>query len=226
MKTLLSWSSGKDSAFALWKLRQNPMIELAGLVTTVNQAFGRVAMHAVREALLQEQADAAGLPLWTVPIPNPCSNEQYEAAWAELMERARDDGVESMAFGDLYLEDIRDYRKKLLEGTGIRPHFPIWVGRDGTSVLAERMIETGVRAHVTCIDPKVMPREFAGRVFDASFLEALPEGIDPLGENGEFHTFCFAGPMFDQNIEVVVGETVERDGFMFTDLLLPTPDHP
>lgn len=215
-RTLLSWSSGKDSAWALHVLRQQPDVELAGLVTTVNQAFARVAMHAVREELLARQAAAAGLPLWTVRIPNPCPDAAYEAAMAGLVERAREAGVACMAFGDLFLEDIRDYRVNMLSGTGLEPVFPIW-GR-ATGALAREMLEAGLRAHVTCVDPKRLDRSFAGRVFDADFLADLPDGVDPCGENGEFHTFAYAGPMFREPLAVAPGEVVDRDGFVFADL--------
>lgn len=218
----MSWSSGKDSAFALHALREAGDAQVVALVTTVNRAFERVAMHAVRQALLERQAEAAGLPLWTVQIPNPCSNAQYEDAWAALVSRARAEGIEAIAFGDLYLEDIRAYRLGLLEGTGIEARFPLWVGAGGTAALARKMLDSGIRAHITCLDPRVMPRALAGSVFDDRFLDALPRTVDPLGENGEFHTFCFAGPMFSAPIEVTVGETLERDGFVFTDLT-PAP---
>lgn len=215
-KTLVSWSSGKDSAWSLHALRERRDLEVIGLVTTVNTAFERVAMHAVREALLERQADAAGLPLWKVPIPNPCPNEVYERAMGELVERAVGEGVECMAFGDLFLEEIRAYRVRMLEGTGLEPVFPIW-GLP-TDRLARAMVDAGLRAHLTCVDPKQLDRRFAGRTFDAALLDELPEGVDPCGENGEFHTFCFAGPMFDAPIPVTPGEVVERDGFVFADL--------
>ena len=214
-RTLLSWSSGKDSAWTLHVLRQNA-VDVIGLVTTVNAAFGRVAMHAVREALLERQAEAAGIPLWKVPIPYPCSNEEYERARAGVIERARSEGASAMAFGDLFLAEIRAYRERQLAGTGIEPLFPIW-GRP-TDALAREMLAAGVRARITCVDPKQMPRRFAGRVFDAELLAELPEGVDPCGERGEFHTFCHAGPMFREPIEVTLGEIAERDGFVFADL--------
>ncbi len=215
-RTLLSWSSGKDSAWALHCLRQQPDVELVGLVTTVNETFARVAMHAVREELLEQQAASAGLPLWKLSIPHPCPNEAYEAAMAGLVERALGAGVTCMAFGDLFLEDIRAYRVEMLAGTGLEPVFPIW-GRP-TDALAREMLEAGLRAHVTCVDPRQLDPAFAGRVFDADFLADLPDGVDPCGENGEFHTFASAGPMFREPLAVTPGDVVERDGFVFADL--------
>lgn len=215
-KTLLSWSSGKDGAWALHVLRQRGEVEVVGLVTTLNEAFERVAMHGVREALLERQAAAAGLPLWKVPIPHPCSNAQYEEAMAALVERALAEGVSAMAFGDLFLADIRAYRERQLAGTGIEPLFPVW-GMP-TAALAREMVAAGLRARVTCVDPRQLSPGFAGRIFDAAFLDDLPPEVDPCGERGEFHTFCTAGPMFDAPLEVVPGEVVERDGFVFADL--------
>jgi len=216
-RALLSWSSGKDSAWALHRLRDRDDLELIGLVTTINEVAGRVAMHAVRETLLAEQARATGLPIWRVPIPSPCSNAEYEAAMTQLVTRARDEGVEAMAFGDLFLEDIRAYRVGQLEGTGIEPIFPVW-GED-TARLAQEMVAAGLRAQVTCVDPQQLAPRFVGRTFDADFLAELPEGVDPCGERGEFHTFAWAGPMFAAPIPVMPGPVVERDGFHFADLL-------
>jgi len=215
-RVALSWSSGKDSAWSLHLLRQDPGIEVVALFTTINQEFDRVAMHAVRRALSELQAEAAGLPLWTVPLPWPCSNEQYEARMRELCDRALSEGVQAMAFGDLFLADIRAYREKQLAGTGLEPIFPVW--QIPTHKLANDMIRSGLRAKITCVDPKVLPREFAGRDFDAKFLADLPPGIDPCGENGEFHSFVYAGPMFRRPIPVETGDIVERDGFIFADL--------
>jgi uncharacterized protein (TIGR00290 family) len=215
-RVALSWSSGKDSAWSLHLLRQDPDIEVVALFTTINQEFDRVAMHAVRRALLELQAEAAGLPLWTIPLPWPCSNEQYEARMRDLCDRALREGVQAMAFGDLFLADIRAYREKQLAGTGLEPIFPVW--QIPTHELADQMIRSGLRAKITCVDPKVLPREFAGRDFDAKFLADLPAGIDPCGENGEFHSFVYAGPMFRRPIPVQTGEIVERDGFIFADL--------
>jgi uncharacterized protein (TIGR00290 family) len=214
-KALLSWSSGKDSAWALHALRKNPELEVVGLLTTVNEHFGRVAMHAVRRELLAAQAEALGLPLFEVRIPWPCSNEQYEAAMAHAVEAAKQRQVSVMAFGDLFLEDIRTYREQKLSGTGIRPTFPLW-GMP-TDALAREMIEGGLEARLTCVDPKQLPRSLAGRAFDASLLRDLPPGVDPCGERGEFHTFTHAGPMFRQPVPLIAGDIVERDGFVFAD---------
>jgi uncharacterized protein (TIGR00290 family) len=216
-KLLLSWSSGKDSAWTLHVLRQQDQYEIVGLVTTVNENFARVAMHGVREELLAAQAAAAGLPLWRVPLPHPCPNAEYEKRMRAIIERATAAGVTHMAFGDLFLEDIRAYRIKQLAGTGIAPVFPIW-GLD-TKPLARQMVRAGLRAKLSCVDPKRLAREFAGRAFDETLLEQLPPEVDPCGENGEFHSFCHAGPMFAEPVAVQVGEVVERDGFVFADLL-------
>jgi len=218
-KTLLSWSSGKDSAWALHILRQRDDIEMVGLVTTFNEAFGRVAMHGVREELVEAQAAAIGLPLWSVPLPWPCSNDEYESRMRGLIERAKVAEVTCFAFGDLFLEDIRAYRERQMAGTGIEPVFPIWGTPDDTSLLARSMIDAGFRATLACIDPRHLDSSFAGREFDASLLADLPNGVDPCGERGEFHTFCHAGPIFDRPIPIQVGERVERDGFWFADLL-------
>jgi uncharacterized protein (TIGR00290 family) len=217
MKTLLSWSSGKDSAWTLHVLRQQPDIEIAGLFTTVNEEFERVAMHAVRIELLKRQAESAGLPIELIPIPYPCTNLQYEKIMSEFIEKVKARGIKSFAFGDLFLESVRKYREDNLAGTGITPLFPIW----GliTKSLSEEMVNSGLRARITCIDPKQLSTDFAGKVYDKSFLQQLPESVDPCGENGEFHSFAFAGPMFREEINVKVGETVTRDNFVFTDLL-------
>jgi uncharacterized protein (TIGR00290 family) len=216
-RVALSWSSGKDSAWTLHLLRQNPSIEVVALITTINQEFDRVAMHAVRRELVELQAGSAKLPLWKVPLPWPCSNEDYEARMREVCARALGEGVEAIAFGDLFLADIRAYRERQLAGTGLEPLFPVW--RFPTRELAATMIAAGLRAKITCVDPKLLPREFAGREFDTAFLNDLPAGVDPCGENGEFHSFVYAGPMFRAAIEVQVGKIVERDGFFFADLL-------
>ncbi len=216
-RLLLSWSSGKDSAWALHLLRRKNEYDIVGVVTTVNENFARVAMHGVREELLQAQADAAGLPLWRVPLPHPCPNGEYEARMRALIARAVAAGVTHMAFGDLFLEDIRAYREQQLAGTGIAPVFPLW-GLD-TRQLARAMIGAGLRAKLSCVDPKQLARDFAGRTFDETLLADLPAGVDPCGERGEFHSFCHAGPMFDRPIAVTTGEVVERDGFVFADLL-------
>jgi uncharacterized protein (TIGR00290 family) len=217
MKTLLSWSTGKDSAWSLYVLRQTPEIEVAGLFTTVNAAFDRVAMHAVRRALLEAQAAAAGLPLHVIQIPWPCPNEAYEARMGAFVAEQTACGVEAIAFGDLFLEDIRAYREAKLAGSGIAPLFPLW-GRE-TAALAEEMIAGGLEAHLTCVDPKKLPAHFAGRAFDRELLAELPAGVDPCGENGEFHTCVSAGPMFAHAIDVRAGVIETRDGFVFADLL-------
>lgn len=223
-KLLLSWSSGKDSAWTLHRLRVQHDYEIVGLVTTMNEEFRRVAMHAVREELLEAQARAADLPLWRVPLPHPCPNNEYEARMRALVERARAANVTHMAFGDLFLEDVRAYRERQLADTGITPVFPLW-GLD-TATLAREMLDAGLRALLTCVDPRQIAREFAGREFDERLLAALPPPADPCGEKGEFHTFCYAGPMFRAPVAVRVGKKVERDGFVFTDAwhVAPTTD--
>jgi uncharacterized protein (TIGR00290 family) len=216
-KALLSWSSGKDSAWALHVMRQKEEYEIVGLVTTINERYDRVAMHAVRVTLLQQQSDSVGIPLWKVPIPYPCSNEQYESAMRKLLEKAKEKGISHFAFGDLFLEDIRQYREKQLADTGISPLFPLW--KIPTDQLAHEMVQSGLRAFITCVDPKQIDRSFAGRIFDESFLNDLPPSVDPCGERGEFHSFAFAGPMFRFPIQIRPGEILERDGFIFADLL-------
>jgi uncharacterized protein (TIGR00290 family) len=216
-RVALSWSSGKDSAWSLKLLREDPNIEVVALVTTLNEAFDRVAMHAVRRELLEMQAASVGLPLWTVPLPWPCSNEEYEARMSALCARAVAERVDAMAFGDLFLADIRAYRERQLCGTGLQPLFPVW--QIPTADLAHQMIAEGLRAKITCVDPKVLSPEFAGREFDARFLADLRPGIDPCGENGEFHSFVYDGPGFDRPVPVEVGEVVSRDGFTFADLM-------
>jgi uncharacterized protein (TIGR00290 family) len=217
VKALLAWSSGKDSAWTLHVLRRQGQVEVAGLLTTVNQTHDRVAMHAVRRRLLEAQAAAAGLPLSVVPIPYPCPNETYEAAMGKALEGARAAGIEAVAFGDLFLEDVRRYREDRLRGTGIAPLFPLW-GRP-TAALAEEMIAAGLRARLTCVDPRALPASFAGRAFDRGLLSDLPPGVDPCGERGEFHSFAWDGPMFAHPVPVQRGAVVERDGFVFADLL-------
>lgn len=219
-KALLSWSSGKDSARALHTLRLRNEVEVVGLVTTFNEAFGRVAMHGVRLELAQAQADAARLPLWSVPLPWPCSNNEYEFRMRDVFTKAKEEGISVFAFGDLFLEDIRDYRIRQLAGTGIEPLFPIWGRRDTTPALAREMIASGLRATLTCVDSRQLSPTFAGREFDLEFLADLPASVDPCGENGEFHTFCHTGPIFERPIPVKVGEGVERDGFWFADLIM------
>jgi len=215
-KAWLSWSSGKDSAWSLEVVRRQNAVDVRALLTTVNAEHQRVAMHAVRESLLRAQAESVGLPLVTVPIPSPCPNAVYEAAMARAIERAREEGITQMIFGDLFLEDIRKYREDKLAGSGIQPLFPLW-GLD-TRQLAREMVQGGLQAYLTCIDPKKLDSTFAGRRFDAEFLADLPANIDPCGENGEFHTFVYAGPMFRTPLEVERGIVLERDGFLFADV--------
>lgn len=216
-KLLLSWSSGKDSAWALHLLRRDERYEIAGLVTTINSAFDRVAMHSTRHELVEAQAQAANLPLIAVPLPWPCSNIEYERIMSGVCADAISQGISVFAFGDLFLQDIRAYRERQLQGTGLDPLFPLW--RIPTGQLARDMIAGGLRAKLVCVDPRKLAPEFAGRDFDKQFLADLPAGVDPCGENGEFHSFVYAGPMFDAEIPVITGERVERDGFWFCDVL-------
>ena len=218
MKTILSWSSGKDSAWSLTALRDDPDVEVVGLLTTINAAADRVAMHGVRRSILEAQAGAAGLPLHVVSLPWPCSNEDYERLMGDWVRAQVAAGVEAMAFGDLFLEDIRAYREQKLEGTGLKPLFPLW-GKP-TRQLAEDMIDAGLVTHVATVDPAKLDASFAGRIFDRAFLADLPDGIDPCGENGEFHTCVAAGPMFAYPLVLRPGEVVTRDGFVFADLEL------
>jgi uncharacterized protein (TIGR00290 family) len=215
-RALLSWSSGKDSAYALSELRRSGTCEVVGLLTTVSEAFRRVSMHGVREELLDRQAEAVGLPLRKVRIPHPCPNATYEKAMEEALREARSDGVTQVAFGDLFLEDIRAYRESRLGPAGFQAVFPLW--QRETVGLAEEMLSAGVRARICCLDPKKIPREFAGRELTRELLRELPAGVDPCGERGEFHTFVTDAPVFLRPVPVTVGETVERDGFVFTDL--------
>jgi len=223
-KCLVSWSSGKDSAWTVHVLRQRG-VEVGGLLTTINEAAQRVAMHAVRVDVLQAQADALDLPLWQIPIPSPCPNDVYERAMAAAVQRAIADGFTQIAFGDLFLEDIRRYREEHLAGTGLTPLFPLFDA--DTPALAREMIAAGVRARITCLNPKVLDRSFAGHEFDAALLAALPAGVDPCAERGEFHTCAYDGPMFSHPIPIETGITVERDGYVFTDLTIPnqSPDY-
>lgn len=217
MKILVSWSSGKDSAWMLHMLQQQHPGEVAGLLTTVNEAFDRVAMHAVRRTLLQAQADAAGYPLHAVNLPWPCSNAEYEQRMGDAVEKFVRDGFTHVAFGDLFLEDVRRYREERLSGTGLTPLFPLWKTKP-TADLAREMIAGGLRAYLTCVDPQKLDATFAGRAFDERLLADLPAGTDPCGENGEFHSFAWDGPMFERPIPVEVGEVVARDDFVFADL--------
>jgi uncharacterized protein (TIGR00290 family) len=214
-KAIVSWSSGKDSAFALHAARRD--FDVVAILTTVTGVYERVSMHGVREVLLERQAAALGLPCWKVRLPVPCSNEVYECEMARALEAARAQGVTRVVFGDLFLEDIRAYREARLAGTGLSPVFPLW--GSGTDALAREMLAAGMEATLTCVDPRVLGGGFAGRKWDAALLEALPAGVDPCGERGEFHTFVSAGPMFTHPIPVTNGEVVLRDGFVFADLL-------
>jgi diphthamide synthase (EF-2-diphthine--ammonia ligase) len=217
-KTLISWSSGKDSAWLVYTMRTSmPEYAIAALLTTINRDVNRVAMHAVRTELVEAQARVLQLPLWQVPIPSPCPNDVYERAMAEAVARAVAEGFTHVAFGDLFLEDVRKYREDRLAGTGLTPIFPLF-GSD-TAALARTMIAAGLRARITCVNPRVLPRALAGREFDAQLLADLPSSADPCAENGEFHSFAYAGPMFAQPIAIETGIVVERDGFVFCDLV-------
>lgn len=217
-RALLSWSSGKDSAWALQALREQGEYSIVGLVTTINESAERVAMHAVRTRLLEAQAGAVGLPLWKVPIPSPCSNEQYEERMAALIKKAEAEDIAGFAFGDLFLADVRAYREKQLAASRVAPIFPLW--QRPTSELAAEMVARGVRAKLTCVDPKKLDPSFAGRDFDATLLRDLPTDVDPCGENGEFHSFVYDGPMMRHPLPVQVGEVVTREGFVFADVTL------
>jgi len=216
-KTLLSWSSGKDSAWALHVLRQQQDIEVVGLFCTFNKKYQRGAMHAVRNELISRQAESVGLPLELIPIPDPCSDSEYKVIMATFIEGVKSKGIDCIAFGDLFLEEVRSYREESLAGTGITPLIPIW--GIPTNELSKEMINSGLRAKITCIDPKYLPAEFAGHEYDSSFLEQIPDSLDPCGENGEFHNFAYDGPMFKNKLNILVGETVTRGNFIYTDLL-------
>ncbi len=217
-KALIAWSSGKDSAWALQKVREAGAVEVIGAVTTITENFDRVSMHGVRREILDAQLRAARLPLHAVMIPFPCPNEIYEARMAAAMARAKDGGITHIIFGDLFLEDIRAYREEKLRGSGIAPLFPLW--QQPTNRLARDMIAGGLQARVVTLDPKKLPKELAGQSFDENLLAQLPHGVDPCAENGEFHTCVVAGPIFDREIKVISGDVVERDGFVYADLRL------
>jgi uncharacterized protein (TIGR00290 family) len=217
-KALISWSSGKDSAFALHEVRQAGELDVVGAVTTVTETFGRVSIHGVRQEILLAQFQAAGLPPQIVPIPYPCPNEIYEARMGEAVARAVKDGSTHMIFGDLYLADIRAYREQKLMGTGITPVFPLW--ERPTRELAQAMIASGLEAYLATVDLKKLPADFAGRKFDDKLLADLPDGVDACGENGEFHTCVVAGPMFSHPLAVTTGERLERDGYAYCDLVM------
>lgn len=227
-RILLSWSGGKDSAWALHLLRQQLQCEVVALVTTINEKFRRVAIHGFREELLDQQAVSVGLPLWKVDLPFPCSNADYESRMAQVCARAVAEGLHGIAFGDLFLEDIRAYRVAMLGSTGLEPIFPVWTPDLGlsTAELARQMIAAGLRAHLSCIDPRALNPSFAGRTFDADLLADLPASVDPCGERGEFHTFAFAGPMFSRTVCVVPAQTVERDNFIYAELLPASDSDP
>jgi len=216
-KVLLSWSSGKDSAWTLHRLLQDHDVQVAGLLTTINETANRVAMHAVRRALLEAQAEALGLPLRVIPLPSPCANLDYERIMSQACRQAVAEGIVAIAFGDLYLTDVRKYREQQLRGTGLEPLFPLWGAP--TAALASEMIASGLAAKITCVDPRALDRAFAGREYDANFLEELPASVDACGENGEFHSFVYNAPEFREPLRVRVGEIVERDGFVFADLV-------
>jgi uncharacterized protein (TIGR00290 family) len=216
-RALVSWSSGKDSAWALHALREQADIEVVGLLTTVTRAFDRVAMHAVRSELLRAQARAVGLPLTEIQIPFPCSSAEYADAMSEALAVAARNGVTAVAFGDLFLEDVRHYREERMRGTGITPLFPLW-GR-ATHGLVREMVAAGLRARITCVDPKQLDASLAGRDLGARLLDELPANVDPCGERGEFHTFVYDGPMFRHPLRIATGEIVERDGFVFADVV-------
>jgi uncharacterized protein (TIGR00290 family) len=216
-KAIVSWSSGKDSAFALHEARRLGLAQIAGVLTTINEVYDRVAMHGVRSALLDRQISALGLSIIKVSIPSPCTNEIYETRMAQACERIRAMDIRHIVFGDLFLEDIRAYRVEKLSAVGMHPIFPLW--RRDTAALARQMIASGLSARITCIDPRKLDRSYCGRRFDSELLRDLPEGIDPCGENGEFHTVVTAGPMFAHEIPIRIGQTVERDGFVFTDVI-------
>lgn len=217
VRTLVSWSSGKDSAWMLHVLRSRPDVEVVGLFTSINSVAGRVSMHGVRAEVLRKQAESVGLPLTEIALPYPCSNEEYAASMKRFVATAEEQKVEAFAFGDLFLEDVRRYREDQLAGTGIEAVFPLW--GSATSELSDRMIEAGLEATVVCMDPRRLPTSFAGASYDRSFVESLPEGVDPCGENGEFHTLALGGPMFRRPLSVRSGIAVERDGFLFVDML-------
>jgi uncharacterized protein (TIGR00290 family) len=216
-RVVLSWSSGKDSAWTLHFLRQRPDIQVVALLTTLNSEANRVAMHAVRRELVEAQAERVGIPLWAVELPWPCSNLDYEQRMRTVCQRAIAEGVTAVAFGDLFLQDVRDYRVRQLQGTGLEPLFPLW--QIPTEQLGRDMIAAGVKAKITCVDPAKLAKSFAGREYDLELLRALPTGIDPCGENGEFHTFVCDAPVFSSPIQVQAGVVIERDGFVFADLL-------
>lgn len=221
-RALVSWSGGKDCAWALERLRGWD-VEIVALLTTINERFDRVSMHGVRRELVEEQSRSIGIPLWVAPLPWPCSNDRYEEVMAAMCRRAVDAGIDAVVFGDLFLQDVRSYRERMLAGTGLEPLFPLW--KAPTAALAREMLAHGLRARIACIDRRVLDRSFAGREYDASFVADLPPGADPCGENGEFHSFVYDGPMFRHPIAIEPGEFHEDGDFTFADLLCPVSSH-
>jgi uncharacterized protein (TIGR00290 family) len=217
----MSWSSGKDSTLALHQVRTEGKLDVVGLLTTVNSVADRVAMHGVRRTLLEAQAASLGLPLHVVELPWPCPNEVYEMRMTEALHHARGVSVEAMVFGDLFLEDVRRYREDALRDTGLHSVFPLW--QRPTPQVARELLDLGVRALITCVDTAQAPRQIAGRWYDEALLDELPDTVDPCGENGEFHTVVVDGPSFSRPIQVDRGETVEREGFVFVDVIPRTP---
>jgi uncharacterized protein (TIGR00290 family) len=216
-KTIMSWSSGKDSAWALHILRQDPTVEVTGLFSVLHEQYDHVAMHATRAELLRRQAEAVGLPLHTIKLPAPCANQQYDEVMGKCIAGLAAEGFDSMAFGDLFLEDLRQYREERLRGTGITPLFPLW--RIPSSELAEQMLAAGLESYISSVDLAKLPASFAGRRWSRDLLKELPPGVDPCGENGEMHTIVVGGPMLKQRIEVEVGEVTQRDGFAYADII-------
>lgn len=219
MKSILSWSSGKDSAYALLTILKGGRFKVVELLTTITDTYQRVSMHGVREELLDLQAESLDLPLFKIRIPYPCTNEIYEAKMEAYLRERKRRGIDHVVFGDLFLEDLRKYREEKLNQMGMKGVFPLW--KYPTDLLSRKMIQDGFEAVLSCVDPRKLPKEFAGRGYDASLLKDLPAGVDPCGENGEFHTFAYGGPIFKKRIPIQVGEKVERDGFVFADLLVP-----
>ena len=218
-RTLVSWSSGKDSAWMLNALQQRGDVELVGLVTTFNEEAQRVAMHSVRRELVREQASAIGLPLYEIMLPWPCSNEDYEQCMLDFFDRIEPLSATHFAFGDLYLEEIRDYRIRQLAKTTLEPLFPVWCSERDTETLARQMVDSGLRAVLTCVDTQQLPAEFAGRIFDHSLLDDLPEDVDRCGERGEFHSFCFDGPHLASPLEFEIGEFEDQGRFVYRDVI-------
>jgi uncharacterized protein (TIGR00290 family) len=219
MKILFTWSGGKDSALALFEILNRGGVEVCALLTTVTEDYGRVSMHGVRETLLEQQSKALGIPLHTVRIGKDATNERYENGMREVLEEYKESGVKSVAYGDLFLEEIRSYREKNLEAVGMKALFPLW-GRD-TNTLGRRFLDLGFRAIVTCVDLKSLKRSFCGREYDADFINDLPHSVDPCGENGEFHTFVYDGPLFEKAVAFRRGKVVRREhGLYFCDLFI------